>query len=39
MRALPGGLDVLGFYVAAPSDYTTQNQTELRQVSIFYYYK
>lgn len=32
MRALPGGLDVLGFYVTAPSDYTTKNQTTLRQI-------
>lgn len=32
MRALPGGLDVLGFYIAAPSDYTTKNQALLRQV-------
>lgn len=32
MRALPGGLDVLGFYITAPSDYTTKNQTALRQV-------
>ena len=38
MRALPGGLDVLGFYVVAPSDYTTKNQTSLRQVSNFVFY-
>ncbi|KFM81664.1 Protein odr-4-like protein, partial [Stegodyphus mimosarum] len=37
MRALPGGLDILGFYAVVPSDFSSKNQTQLRQIlfSIF----
>ncbi|XP_035215049.1 protein odr-4 homolog [Stegodyphus dumicola] len=31
MRALPGGLDILGFYAVVPSDFSSKNQTQLRQ--------
>ncbi|CAL1301113.1 unnamed protein product [Larinioides sclopetarius] len=33
VRALPGGLNILGFYIAAPSDYSTKQQAQLRQSS------
>ncbi|CAL1301112.1 unnamed protein product [Larinioides sclopetarius] len=32
VRALPGGLNILGFYIAAPSDYSTKQQAQLRQI-------
>lgn len=32
VRALPGGLNVLGFYIASPSDYSTKQQALLRQI-------
>ncbi|GFS71942.1 protein odr-4 homolog [Nephila pilipes] len=32
LRALPGGLNILGFYIAAPSDYNTKQQAQLRQI-------
>ncbi|XP_054722816.1 protein odr-4 homolog, partial [Uloborus diversus] len=37
IRALPGGLDILGLFIVAPSEFTTKNQPLLRQVlfSIF----
>ncbi|XP_071035816.1 protein odr-4 homolog [Parasteatoda tepidariorum] len=38
VRALPGGLDILGLYIVAPSDFTVKNQALLRQV-LFAIYK
>ncbi|GIY56107.1 protein odr-4 homolog [Caerostris darwini] len=32
MRALPGGLNILGLYIAAPSDYTIKQQALHRQI-------
>lgn len=32
LRALPGGLNILGFYISAPSDYSTKQQALLRQI-------